>query len=78
MLNNAKKEVILIFSWNFKTDNHDIGFSIISKDSSDQPIVPYARVNSHVEPNVGCVLCTKSGNCMLLINAILKYYKSYS
>ncbi|CAL8125545.1 unnamed protein product [Orchesella dallaii] len=62
-------------SWTFKTDSHDIGFSITS-DESNEEIVPYSRVNSHEEPHVGAIRCAKPGNYTLVFDNTFSRFRS--
>ncbi|ODN04856.1 SEC14-like protein 4 [Orchesella cincta] len=61
--------------WTFKTDSHDIGFSITLEDSNKE-VVQYSRVNSHVEPHVGAFRCEKSGNYTLVFDNTFSRFRS--
>lgn len=58
-----------LLRWNFYTDNNDIGFGVYRRTSTDQKqkitdmevIVPTERVNSHVIPEAGNILCENLG-----------------
>ena len=47
--------------WNFKTDDHDIGFQLDYEDT--EPIIPFCRVDSHKFLQKGIIRCEFSGKC---------------
>jgi len=52
------------------TEGMDIGFSVLHKNASDgseQIVVPFSRVNSHMVPEDGSILCSEPGICMFLL-----------
>ncbi|KAJ8312323.1 hypothetical protein KUTeg_009696 [Tegillarca granosa] len=47
-----------ILRWEFKTEDYDIGFSLLMKKNGENvPVIPMVRVNSHVVAQDGNVLC---------------------
>ena len=52
------------------TEGMDIGFSVWYKKASDETekiLIPFARVNSHMVPEDGSILCSEPGICMFLL-----------
>ena len=58
---------MLRFSWQFKTDDNDIGFGVEyrpTEDSDDiEDIVPLGRHESHLQIQDGNIVCDKTGVC---------------
>ena len=48
-------------SWNFRTEQYDIGFSVDLDDT--EKIIKYARVDSHMTLQKGIITCQKTGKC---------------
>ena len=51
------------------TEGMDIGFSVLYKKSSDdvkKTVVPFSRLNSHMVPEDGSLLCSEPGICTFL------------
>uniref|UniRef100_T1J2H6 CRAL-TRIO domain-containing protein n=1 Tax=Strigamia maritima TaxID=126957 RepID=T1J2H6_STRMM len=53
--------------WEFKTEEYDIAFAVYKKleDSEMQEIIPKQRVNSHLVPEDGQLVCSEPGTCDL-------------
>lgn len=50
--------------WEFKTEDHDIGFGVFYKSPKGSvPVVETSRVNSHVVAEDGSYICDKTGTC---------------
>ena len=52
------------------TERLDIGFSVLYKNASDgseKTLIPFSRVNSHMVPEDGSMLCSEPGICMCLL-----------
>ena len=61
-----------ILSWQFWTDNMDIGFGVFKRTSDErqkagemEEIVPSERVNCHIIPENGAITCDKTGTYVL-------------
>jgi len=55
------------------TEGMDIGFAVLYKNVSDGPektVVPFSRVNSHMVPEDGSILCSEPGICMFLLSYV--------
>jgi len=65
-----------ILRWEFKTENFDIGFGIEYRSQPSSPrkptvvevILPVARVNSHIVPEEGHILCSKPGTYIIVFD----------
>ncbi|UYV63544.1 SEC14L2 [Cordylochernes scorpioides] len=51
--------------WEFQTEDYDIGFGVDRRleDGSVETLVPMQRVNCHLVPEDGIVVCDKPGQC---------------
>ncbi|KAL3857236.1 hypothetical protein ACJMK2_011928 [Sinanodonta woodiana] len=55
-----------ILRWEFKTEDHDVGFGVFLKDGQKNiPIVPVKRVNSHLVAEDGSIVCDVAGTYLL-------------
>ena len=51
------------------TEGMDIGFSVLYKKTPDGPektIIPFSRLNCHMVPEDGSLLCAEPGICTFL------------
>ena len=56
------------FRWEFKTEDHDIGFGVFYQSlKGNVPVVETSRVNSHVVAEDGSCVCEEPGICKLRI-----------
>lgn len=55
----------LIFSWEFRSEDHDISFGIVKKmgDGSTHDVVPIHKVSANQLDEVGIVTCETLGTC---------------
>ena len=53
-------------SWNFKTENLDIGFRLVFEDGKE--IIPNHRVDAHVFVQRGEIVCEQTGRCESIFN----------
>ncbi|CAG7702730.1 unnamed protein product, partial [Allacma fusca] len=53
-------------SWNFRTEDFDIGFSILHNDKDC--ILNYQRVDSHLKNQEGALNCEKPGRYTLIFD----------
>ena len=51
--------------WEFQTENYDIGFSVWFRPEGGiaEELVPLQRVNCHLVPEDGMIICDKPGKC---------------
>ncbi|XP_023213630.1 retinal-binding protein-like, partial [Centruroides sculpturatus] len=57
-----------ILQWEFKTENHDIGFGLFYKSNEhmhQEELIPIDRVNCHLVPETGSWFCENEGIYML-------------
>lgn len=57
---------ILIFSWEFRSEGHDIKFGILKKDISNgtkTEVIPIRRVASHQSDEIGLLTCETPTTC---------------
>lgn len=53
----------------------DIGITVLylSSDGNTETVLPMSRVNSHLVPEDGMVICAKPGLCMLIYSTQLVF-----
>ncbi|XP_064620533.1 retinal-binding protein-like isoform X2 [Lineus longissimus] len=55
--------------WEFKTEGYDIGFGVFYKDGDNlKEVLPVERVNSHMIPHDGNVVCQKQGTYVVVFD----------
>lgn len=57
-----------ILQWEFKTENHDIGFGLyyaLDESKNLQELIPVERVNCHLVPETGSWYCEDEGTYIL-------------
>lgn len=55
---------IYSYRWEFKTDDYDIGFSVVKRQGKGLvSVVPMTRTNSHVVTQDGSYTCPEPGTC---------------
>lgn len=57
---------ILIFSWEFRSEGHDIKFGILKKDMTNgtkTEVLPIRRVASHQSEEIGILTCETPTTC---------------
>ncbi|KAB7498357.1 SEC14-like protein 2 [Armadillidium nasatum] len=64
--------------WKFHSEDYDVAFQVtLDTPSGDQEIiVPYQRVNSHMFPEEGSVLCSTPGTYNILFDNSYSYLRS--
>ncbi|KAI1292016.1 SEC14-like protein 2 [Halotydeus destructor] len=76
-----------MLKWEFKTDEHDIGFSVYrqraieelegaNSGDDEEIIVPPQRVNSHLVPEDGLVIVDKPGKYVIKFDNTYSWYRS--
>ncbi|KAK3913656.1 SEC14-like protein 2 [Frankliniella fusca] len=72
----AQKGTLL--KWGFRTEGHDIKFSVTMKDidGNCSTLVPLKRVNSHQVEEVGVITCPTPGTYTLLFDNTYSYLRS--
>ena len=60
--------------WKFKTDGHDISFSLVHEDKKD--IIPLKRVESHKSLQEGRHKCETAGKYILVFDNTYSYTRS--
>lgn len=63
---------VFIHSWEFKSEDYDIGFGVLYKDKIGNVtwLVPVKRVDSHVVAEDGSITCDRVGKCKATIISI--------
>ncbi|XP_023237938.1 SEC14-like protein 2 isoform X1 [Centruroides sculpturatus] len=59
-----------ILQWEFKTENHDIGFGLFYKSNEhmhQEELIPIDRVNCHLVPETGSWFCENEGICKYIL-----------
>ncbi|KAK3577712.1 hypothetical protein CHS0354_000410 [Potamilus streckersoni] len=66
-----------ILRWEFKTEDHDVGFGVLLKDGQKNvPIVPVKRVNSHLVAEDGSIVCDMAGTYLLCFDNTFSWTRS--
>lgn len=66
-----------ILKWEFKTEDHDIGFGVFYKSPKGSvPVVETSRVNSHVVAEDGSYICDKTGTYTLVFDNSFSWTRS--
>lgn len=61
---------ILVFSWEFRSEGHDIKFGILKKDVTNgkkTEVIPIRRVASHQSDEIGLLTCETPTTCKLIL-----------
>lgn len=77
---SVEKEVPMAGSalrWEFKTEDYDIGFAVYRKqeDGSLVEVVPKQRVNSHLVPEDGQLMCTEPGTYVVTFDNTFSLFR---
>lgn len=68
-----------ILRWEFQTENYDIGFGVFfapPDDSKLQELVAMTRVNCHLVPEDGMLVCSHPGKYVLKFDNSFSWYRS--
>jgi len=52
-----------LFRWEFESDDYDVAFGIERRGGEGDPLVAIERVDSHLTPEEGQIVCTEPGDC---------------
>ena len=60
--------LLFLIRWEFETEHYDISYSV-TKEGTLEPLKEMERVDSHLEPIEGQIVCPEAGTCegMVLI-----------
>ncbi|KAF2366394.1 CRAL-TRIO lipid binding domain [Trinorchestia longiramus] len=65
-----------VIKWEFETDDYDIAFRVYEEDSLNDPLVPHRRVNSHLVPEEGQVVCPSAGTYVFEFDNSFSYLRA--
>lgn len=67
-----------MFRWEFHSEDGNVGFSVTRKsgdlNENMVKVVPYSKVDCHVSPIQGDILCEESGLCNFCIYSKRKFH----